>query len=219
MNIKIKEFFYISNLLSLLRVFIGIPIFYYLSKTDDFSFVFVAVLGFIAIISDYFDGYFSRKFNQVTELGKIIDPIADKICGVFVLLGLILFRGYPAGVFFLLMYRDILILVFGMIISKKEGKVVSSVFVGKLNTSIIGLSAFIYVLKVNDIINYILILGCYVLIIISGITYYKIGDKMLSADTKKRNYLRTIVSLLSVVIIIVFVYLSLNYANFFVNKL
>ena len=219
MNIKFKEIFYISNLLSLLRVFIGIPIFYYLSKTDDFSFVFVAVLGFIAIISDYFDGYFSRKLNQVTEMGKIIDPIADKICGIFVLLGLIMFRGYPAGILFLLMYRDILILVFGLIISKKQGKVVSSVFLGKLNTSIIGLSAFLYVLKFNYTINYILIIACYLIIIISGIAYFKIGDKMLSSDKSKRALLRGVVAVLSVVVVIIFIYLSINYTNFFVNKL
>ncbi|MFH0736904.1 MAG: CDP-alcohol phosphatidyltransferase family protein [bacterium] len=219
MNIKTKEIFYISNLLSLLRVFIGIPIFYFLSKTDDFSFVFVAVLGFIAIISDYFDGFFSRKFNQVTELGKIIDPIADKICGIFVLLGLIVYRGYPAGVLFLLTYRDILILVFGLIISKKHGKVVSSIFLGKLNTSIIGLSAFLYVLKFNHIVNYILIIACYLIIIISGIAYFKIGDKLLSSDKTKRSFLRSAVAVLSVAVIIIFIYLSFNYTNFFVNKL
>lgn len=214
MNIKFKEFFYISNILSLLRVFIGIPIFYYLGKTDQFSFWMVPVLGFLAIITDYLDGYFSRKFNQITELGKIIDPIADKICSFFVLFGIIVYRGYPAGVLFLLMYRDILITIFGSIISKKEGKVVSSIFLGKLNTTLIGLSAILFVLKISSFIDITLILACYISIFVSGLAYLRIGENMLNLSVKGKILFRSGISVLTLLVLIVFVYLELLSKNF-----
>ena len=46
------------------------------------------ILFFIAGITDYFDGYLARKYNATSEMGEILDPIADKILIVFVLFGL-----------------------------------------------------------------------------------------------------------------------------------
>jgi CDP-diacylglycerol--glycerol-3-phosphate 3-phosphatidyltransferase len=46
------------------------------------------MLFFIAGITDYFDGYLARKYNSVSQLGEILDPIADKILILFVLFGL-----------------------------------------------------------------------------------------------------------------------------------
>ena len=46
------------------------------------------VLFFIAGVTDYFDGYLARKYNAVSQLGEILDPIADKILILFVLFGL-----------------------------------------------------------------------------------------------------------------------------------
>ena len=46
------------------------------------------VLFFLAGITDYFDGYLARKYNAVSQLGEILDPIADKILILFVIFGL-----------------------------------------------------------------------------------------------------------------------------------
>ena len=46
------------------------------------------ILFFLAGITDYFDGYLARKYNAESNLGEILDPIADKILIVFVLFGL-----------------------------------------------------------------------------------------------------------------------------------
>lgn len=46
------------------------------------------VLFFFAGLTDYFDGYFARKYNAVSQFGEILDPIADKILILFVLFGL-----------------------------------------------------------------------------------------------------------------------------------
>jgi CDP-diacylglycerol--glycerol-3-phosphate 3-phosphatidyltransferase len=52
------------------------------------SYVMALVLFFLAGVTDYFDGYLARKYNSVSQLGEILDPIADKILILFVLFGL-----------------------------------------------------------------------------------------------------------------------------------
>ena len=74
------------NLLTFSRILLGAFIFILLMSPDNYLLAFI--LFFIAGITDYFDGYLARKYNFVSELGEILDPIADKILIVFVLFGL-----------------------------------------------------------------------------------------------------------------------------------
>jgi CDP-diacylglycerol--glycerol-3-phosphate 3-phosphatidyltransferase len=74
------------NLLTFSRILLGAFIFILLMSPDNYLLAFV--LFFIAGITDYFDGYLARKYNSVSSLGEILDPIADKILIVFVLFGL-----------------------------------------------------------------------------------------------------------------------------------
>ncbi|MDA9903793.1 CDP-diacylglycerol--glycerol-3-phosphate 3-phosphatidyltransferase [Gammaproteobacteria bacterium] len=74
------------NLLTFSRVLLAAIIFLLLMSSDGYLMAFVLFL--IAGITDYFDGYFARKYNAVSQLGEILDPIADKILILFVLFGL-----------------------------------------------------------------------------------------------------------------------------------
>ena len=74
------------NILTLSRILLAAIIFVLLISPDGY---FLAlVLFFLAGVTDYFDGYLARKYNAVSELGEILDPIADKILILFVLFGL-----------------------------------------------------------------------------------------------------------------------------------
>ena len=77
---NIKVIFTIPNILCYFRILL-IPIFCYLylnAKTNLDYFVSTLVV-LISSLTDLFDGMIARKFNQVTELGKVLDPVADKI--------------------------------------------------------------------------------------------------------------------------------------------
>lgn len=74
------------NLLTISRVVLGVFIFILLTKPEGYFLAFI--LFFIAGATDYLDGYFARKYNAVSEIGEILDPIADKLLIVFVLFGL-----------------------------------------------------------------------------------------------------------------------------------
>ena len=71
------------NFLTFSRIFLGAIIFLLLTRTDFYWTAFVLFL--IAGVTDYLDGYFARKYQAVSELGEILDPIADKILIVFLL--------------------------------------------------------------------------------------------------------------------------------------
>jgi CDP-diacylglycerol--glycerol-3-phosphate 3-phosphatidyltransferase len=74
------------NLITVSRIVFGAVIFVLLTRTDMYWYAFI--LFFIASITDYFDGYLARKYNLVSQLGEILDPIADKILIVFLLFAL-----------------------------------------------------------------------------------------------------------------------------------
>ncbi len=69
----------LPNLLSFFRIGIIPVLVYLLTFTDRTSAALAALLFLIASITDYFDGYFARRNRSVSDLGKILDPLADKL--------------------------------------------------------------------------------------------------------------------------------------------
>lgn len=76
----------IINILTLSRILLAALIFILLMSPDGYFWA--LLLFFLAGITDYFDGYLARKYDAVSQLGEILDPIADKILILFVLFGL-----------------------------------------------------------------------------------------------------------------------------------
>ena len=74
------------NILTLSRIFLATLIFVFLMSPDGN--LLALILFLLAGMTDYLDGYLARKYNAVSELGEILDPIADKILILFVLFGL-----------------------------------------------------------------------------------------------------------------------------------
>ena len=74
------------NILTLSRILLAAVIFVLLMSPEGY--LLALVLFFLAGVTDYFDGYLARKYNAASQLGEILDPIADKILILFVLFGL-----------------------------------------------------------------------------------------------------------------------------------
>ncbi len=77
---------YFINFLTLSRIFLGGIIFLLLTRPEGYLLAFI--LFFVAGVTDYFDGYLARKYSLNSQIGEILDPIADKILIVFVLFGI-----------------------------------------------------------------------------------------------------------------------------------
>ena len=98
------------NILTLSRIFIAIIIFNLLMLEDYYLLAFI--LFFIAGLTDYFDGFLARKYNASSQIGEILDPIADKIIVATALILLVMdgtIRHYEVIAAIIILTREILI--------------------------------------------------------------------------------------------------------------
>ena len=85
----------------------------------------------LAGITDWLDGYFARRLNQVTQTGLILDPLADKVLAAGLVLLLIFYRDFPIWLASVIVGRDLLLLLAGLILMRKSDSVPSSNLTGK----------------------------------------------------------------------------------------
>lgn len=134
----IRELFQISNLLSLLRIFLVIPFWLMMeASVYDQNRIFLIGLCLFAGVTDILDGYLARKLNQITELGKILDPLADKICVAAIFLKLYLLGEIPLFLTAVVVGRDVLIVIAALLVSKRIKKVLPSNMLGKITVLVI----------------------------------------------------------------------------------
>lgn len=179
MKIKLKEFFYLSNLLSLSRIILLIPFIYLVRLDSAIAYYLFILVSAIIIITDALDGYFARKLNQVTELGIVLDPIADKIAMGVGMIVLIIYRDFPIPLVIFLIYRDLMIVLIGWLAMKKSSKPEMANFYGKLNTFVVSFTAFLCIAGLKNIVFDIFVYMSYGTILISSISYALLGQKKL----------------------------------------
>jgi CDP-diacylglycerol--glycerol-3-phosphate 3-phosphatidyltransferase len=101
----------------------------------------------IATSTDFLDGYLARKLHQVTDLGKVIDPLADKIGIGIVAVCLLLTGDIPLWYFIAVLARDVLIFLGGIYINRRKGIVPQSNMAGKIAVNVIALALLLSVLN------------------------------------------------------------------------
>ena len=206
MDIKLKEFFYLPNLLSLIRLILIIPIAFLMPDNQPSTQNLVLILALIAACTDFLDGYFSRKLNLVTDLGKILDPLADKIVLGVGLILLVLYRNFPLPLAIYLIYRDIMIVIVGGITAKKTGHPTPANFWGKLNTTVIALTGLLYLSGWLPGLAKLGIILSYGTITASGISYALLGQKLLF----DKNWQKTIYWLILVILTTLVILSTIN---------
>lgn len=139
-KIKVKgDWYTVSNLISFSRILTPIPIIIVHQLMGNAAIGIIALLVIYTVVSDYLDGLAARKLDQITELGKFMDPLADKLCASILFLYAV-YIGYISLWFFgFLLIRDSLILAGSFFIKKKHGKVAMSVMSGKVYVNLLAL--------------------------------------------------------------------------------
>jgi CDP-diacylglycerol--glycerol-3-phosphate 3-phosphatidyltransferase len=140
-------------MLSTFRVFLVIPIiFLILNFNEAYSYrVYAVLLMVLGVITDLLDGYLARKYNEITEFGKIIDPFADKVNIVAIIILLYYMDELPAYYFWIIVLRDVIIFTGGIIVSNIVGKVLPSNLLGKITVLSIGFFIIATVLDLRSI--------------------------------------------------------------------
>lgn len=133
---KRDPFFTTSNMLSVSRIPLsaGISWVHYNSGGTMTPLLWGMIL--FGIVSDFLDGFFARRNNQITELGKILDPVSDKI-GAFIFFSYTVFvmEWIPFWYIGLIFFRDGMILAGSFIIKAKVGDVAMSIMSGKITVN------------------------------------------------------------------------------------
>ncbi|MEL7833154.1 CDP-alcohol phosphatidyltransferase family protein [Fodinibius sp. Rm-B-1B1-1] len=139
-QIDVKEdLFTWSNLISLSRILVAIPVVYLHYNNGQQITWLITALVLYGIISDYLDGLVARWTNQVSEWGKILDPVADKFCAFFLFLYAVYIDIIPLWFFVIEIARDTIIVLGSAYIQKLRGKVAMAVMSGKISVNVLGL--------------------------------------------------------------------------------
>lgn len=125
-----------SNLISLTRVLVVAPIIYiHVHNGREITWPILVLIGY-GVFSDYLDGLVARCRSEISELGKILDPVADKLAAFFLFLYTVSIGWIPLWYFILGVVRDMLIMTGSGIIKKRRGKVAMSILSGKISVNI-----------------------------------------------------------------------------------
>ncbi len=176
-----SDIFTISNILSFFRIFLVFPIFYFISVSKN-ELVFLVII--IAVITDLLDGYFARKFDQITELGKVLDPLGDKVCTTGGFIALSIYQDFPIWLTILIISRDIVLLFGSLFIIKKMASVASSNIPGKITVLVITSLGLAYLLNLQ-ILYMPIIIAVVIMIPISTANYVYTYMKGVKANNDK----------------------------------
>ena len=129
--------FTLSNLFSFSRFLVAIPVIYLHIQNDYQYDTTIIVLILYAGISDYLDGLVARKTNTVSEVGKMIDPVSDKLCAAALFVYTVWLGWVPLWFLILNVFRDSFIMIGSSFIKIKYGKVAMSIMSGKIAVNVL----------------------------------------------------------------------------------
>lgn len=144
------------------------------------------VILFVFIsLTDFFDGYIARRDNLVTNFGKLMDPIADKIFVFSILIVLVRYNLLSVWFVLILLSREFVVVAIRTLIVENGGEIVAASNVAKLKTATQMLAIlFIILFSFGKIANSIVMLPSVILSLISMYEYYKMGEIYLWKDNK-----------------------------------
>jgi len=163
----------LANIITILRIIL-VPIFLVILLTEmENKEIFALIVFVVASISDGIDGYIARKYNQITELGKFLDPIADKLLISAALLALVYLEVVETWIAAIIILREIFILAFRFYFFVKDSQFSAS-WLAKKKTllQIISISILIIYNKVPVYSDIVKEIGTWLLYLAAFLTVY-----------------------------------------------
>jgi CDP-diacylglycerol--glycerol-3-phosphate 3-phosphatidyltransferase len=180
----------VPNLLSISRILLT-PVIVVLFYTDDLNNYLIATfLFFLASATDWYDGYYARKYNLISKWGQFLDPLADKVL-VITMLIVFWFKGYVFGwIVWSIIIRDSLITIFRALAIRLEMPIKTSAL-AKFKTFLqltaifwlliyLNAKGFIYIASYTDFAG-ILFLLVGLVTIASGLHYFYLNKQLISS--------------------------------------
>lgn len=181
-KIKTKDFFTIPNLLTYLRILLIYP---FVRAFIEGQYILAMIFIGVSALSDCCDGFIARRFNQVTDLGKLLDPIADKLTLLSVMVCITIFTPIVLPVMIILVVKDLAMLIGGTKMLRKGLTPPAAKWYGKLGTIFFYVSVVTIVfLKAvfgyeNPVLSVVLLSLTAVVMIYALVQYYLIYRSLL----------------------------------------
>lgn len=175
----------IPNLMSLVRLaMIPIIIWLYIVKSDYRS---AALLIIISGATDVADGFIARKFNMVSDLGKILDPMADKLTQIAIVICLAVHYSLMKLLAAAFILKELTMIALGLVTMKRTDTVNSSKWYGKATTVFMYFTLMLLILvpKIPMQAANVMICICIVLILFSLMMYIRFYSSILKKNIVK----------------------------------
>jgi cardiolipin synthase len=151
-----RIFLNIPNILTIIR-FLMIPLFIFFMCDGKYV---AAVITFTAAgLTDVLDGYIARKYNLITNFGKVTDPIADKLMQITALVMLAVLELIPPVFFIIIALKELLMIAGGVLIYKQKKFIVTSNWYGKAAIVVFYLAVVAIILLQPDMLWTYIIMG------------------------------------------------------------
>lgn len=187
---KEKDIFTIPNILSLIRLVLAAMILWIFFETEISNRRYkLTILLLVSAITDFLDGKIARRFHMVSELGKILDPIADKVTQGVLMFGCLSKYKLLRGIFVLFLVKETYMSVTGIKVIKKTNQNEGAMWYGKVNTAVFYAVMFllIFIPDISSKIANILIIISGGFMLLSFVMYARKYRKMIRNSEKKEG--------------------------------
>lgn len=137
MKFNPKDFLAIPNILSVIRLIL-VPVFIsmYINADSIQDYRMAGAVILFSGLTDLLDGFIARKWNQITDLGKLLDPVADKITQAAVIICLMLRFDYMWIIVVFFMLKELSMLMWNIILFRQNKRLDGALWYGKVSTAV-----------------------------------------------------------------------------------
>lgn len=182
-----------ANMITSMRIFLLPVALFFFMKNDIRSNIISLLLVILMELSDLFDGIVARKFNRISNLGKIFDPFADHIYRISFFLFFSIKGFTPLWMFLLCFYRDSIVMNLRIFAASQENTFVAARKSGKIKAEVqsTGIILFILLQIVNYKFRIVNLDKVYYLImfVVTAFTLWSAVDYLLGILKRSRKYL------------------------------
>lgn len=176
-----KDLWTVPNILCYIR-FILIPVFiyFYIKAQEPREYLQAAAIVFVSGLTDFFDGFIARTFHMVTDLGKLIDPIADKLTQASLIFVLVVKIKWMFLLLILFVIMQLFMLAAGLVMLKKNKRLSGAKWFGKVSTTIF-YATMLFLVAIPTLkgsVTNLLLLVCGAFLFLSFVLYVKEYVKM-----------------------------------------
>jgi len=175
--------FNLPNLISISRILLTVPCLLFFDAGENYSGLLILALMFV---SDYADGMIARKMKMVSDFGKALDPLSDKIAIVILIAYLILEKSFPIWFISSLILRDIILSSLGLKVKKKTGVMPQANMSGKIGVNGIAIMIIGWFME-WEWMKVLGLWGSVLLILYSSVIYFRYYYKALRVESSSKE--------------------------------